>query len=160
MTQFTDNNQLQSDKSSGEKTNKAHMLVAMLGHEFTKSADHPFFAKLSSIVAAPDPESTPVPKGALDRLLAALPAGSESAKSSSPTEQLSSNSNEADRAKQRMSTTLKNLGDQHPAVIAHYLVNNAASVRMEVISSLEGSTARQAAVYFTRFLSRLEAKSS
>ncbi len=148
--------------TTGEKSNKAHMLVAMLGQEFTKSADHPFFAKLNSIVATPDPKSAPVPKGALERLLASLPTDPGGAKKTARkdpvgTQQKSNTSNLSDLS--RADAMIKNLCDQHPAVIAHYLVNNAPSVRMEVINSLKGQTARQAAVYFTRFLSRLDKRS-
>ncbi|MEM9434378.1 MAG: hypothetical protein AAGA12_10680 [Pseudomonadota bacterium] len=139
---------------NSDTTNKAHMLVAMLGQEFTNSTAHPFFDKLNAMVSQPDPSAKPVPKGALERLLAALPAaaGPDSSKLA-PREATEASKPERSTGDmmERLSPSMRVLLDQHPAVIAHYLAHNAPAERMTVIGKLQGTTARQAAVYFTRF---------
>lgn len=147
--------------SSGEKekripspsqVRKARMLVSMLGADFAKTSEHPFFQDLARTAVRPVEKKDPPPDMSkalanLVRKLAEPKIASEKSKNLptrggvEPEREVTKRGEEQPKA--------ANILTQHPALIAKHLLELSKAERLSELRKLQGKTARQVATYIT-----------
>jgi len=128
------------DFGAPEQVRKARMLVSMLGADFAKGRDHPFFRDLAKTAIQPVPDkklSKPEMSRALEKLVKHL-AEPRRAPPQRPRPAAQPKLPEPPQ---------DDVFKQHPVLIAKHLATLSANERLSVMRSLPGRTARMVAAY-------------
>ncbi len=143
--------------SDDEKTQKARMLISLLGADFTRSATHPFFRRLSQTAIGKstdlDSGSQTDVSGALSELLRALnetePKTPQKpvAAPAAPKSQIVTKHPARPSPVPVDEVTPDPLHNQHPAIIARELKSMPQHEKTKFIKTLSGRLARQVALY-------------
>jgi hypothetical protein len=119
-------------------TSKAKMLISILGADFAKSSDHPFFRKLAeTALHAPDDASPEKLGNALQTLVERL-ADPDAPRTPKP---------EVKAPAPQTQQLPKIDPGEHPAIIASMLGSATADQKRLAMKSLPRQTARRVAVY-------------
>ena len=135
-----------------DRVKKSRMLVALLGADFTKQTDHPFFRHLSE-TATKESETAAAPSEisqSLRKLLAALESTSPPNSSQRQVETSAPNPIDAPKPHQPKPTLRDRIlpsSDEHPAVIAKELREFPRREQSAMIRNLPGPVARQVSLF-------------
>lgn len=145
-----------------QSSQRARMLVTLLGPEFAKQADHPFFERLVDLAATDQPADKPSTKDqSLSKSLKILVDRLERSSDQKPQSELptpvpSDAPAQDAQAPQKaadpkaLEMAMSSLSDQHPAVIAATAKSLGSKDRARLLRSLPGATARQVLALLNR----------
>lgn len=145
-----------TSQTEDERTQKARMLISLLGADFTRSATHPFFRRLSQTAIGKatetqNAEPTDV-SGALADLLTALKS-TDNTQSKRPAQRAPTQTvaikkpPERPKIPQKPTALREPLEGQHPAIIARELQSMQQAQKTAFIKGLSGRLARQVTLY-------------
>lgn len=141
--------QLPSDdpEPTSSQVKRARMLVSLLGADFAKTSEHPFFKELAHTAVVPLPKKAEPPdmSKALSNLVRRLAEAKKAKEAATPKPEVIAEEPEIAAEAEETPEILT----EHPALIAKHLVQLSSDHQLTALRKLRGPTARQVAAYLS-----------